>query len=94
MRNLLTRRASGYAQAEVDAWFADALATGRGHYADPAARQAAATEQQLQNIAAEGFQALAVRSAPAEVSRSLRPRHAGGQSPLRSRAEVSRSSSP
>ncbi|MFE5038658.1 hypothetical protein [Streptomyces sp. NPDC056683] len=53
MRNLLTRRASGYAQAEVDAWFADALA--------------AATEQQLQNIAAEGFQALAVRSAPAEV---------------------------
>ncbi|MEU2624654.1 hypothetical protein ABZ642_42200 [Streptomyces sp. NPDC007157] len=46
MRNLLTRRASGYAQAEVDAWFADALATGRGHYADPAARQAAATEQQ------------------------------------------------
>ncbi|MFE5039035.1 hypothetical protein [Streptomyces sp. NPDC056683] len=74
MRNLLTRRASGYAQAEVDAWFADALATGRGHYADPAARHAAAaTEQELQNIAAEGFQALAVRSAPEEVSRSSSP---------------------
>jgi|GEM_PF-4037247 len=42
VRDLLTRRAGGYVQADVDAWFAHALATGRGHYADPAARQAAA----------------------------------------------------
>lgn len=42
VRDLLTRRAGHYVQADVDAWFAHALATGRGHYADPAARQAAA----------------------------------------------------
>jgi hypothetical protein len=38
VRDLLTRRAGHYVQADVDAWFAHALATGRGHYADPAAR--------------------------------------------------------
>ncbi|MEC3992013.1 hypothetical protein VSR01_00015 [Actinacidiphila sp. DG2A-62] len=42
MRDLLTRRAGHYVQRDLDAWFAHALATGRGHYADPAARQAAA----------------------------------------------------
>ncbi|SEO98574.1 hypothetical protein [Actinacidiphila rubida] len=43
MWDLLTRRAGGYVQADVDAWFAHALAIGRrGHYADPAACQAAA----------------------------------------------------
>jgi hypothetical protein len=42
VRDLLTRRAGHYVQADVDAWFAHALATCRGHYADPAARQAAA----------------------------------------------------
>jgi hypothetical protein len=41
VRDLLTRRAGHYVQTDVDAWFAHALATGRGHYADPAARQAA-----------------------------------------------------
>ncbi|MFF7199132.1 hypothetical protein ACIOC1_33985 [Streptomyces sp. NPDC088197] len=41
VRDLLTRRADHYVQADIDAWFAHALATGRGHYADPAARQAA-----------------------------------------------------
>lgn len=42
MRNVLARRAGGYVQPDADAWFAHALATGRGHYADPAARKAAA----------------------------------------------------
>ncbi|MEC3992028.1 hypothetical protein VSR01_00090 [Actinacidiphila sp. DG2A-62] len=42
VRDLLTRRAGHYVQRDLDAWFAHALATGRGHYADPAARQAAA----------------------------------------------------
>jgi hypothetical protein len=41
VRDLLTRRAGHYVQRDVDAWFAHALATGRGHYADPEARQAA-----------------------------------------------------
>ncbi|MFB7068065.1 hypothetical protein [Streptomyces sp. NPDC056290] len=31
------RRAGGYVQTDVDAWLAQALATGRGHYADSAA---------------------------------------------------------
>ncbi len=39
----LTRRAGGYVQADVDAWLAQALAAHRGHYADPAAREAAAS---------------------------------------------------
>ncbi|MEU5053522.1 hypothetical protein [Streptomyces sp. NPDC021096] len=38
----LTRRAGGYVQADVDAWLAHALAAHRGHYRDPAARDAAA----------------------------------------------------
>ncbi|WP_198545725.1 hypothetical protein [Actinacidiphila yeochonensis] len=42
VRDLLTRRAGHYVQADVDAWFAHALASHRGHYADPAAREAAA----------------------------------------------------
>lgn len=37
----LTRWASLYVQQDVDAWFAVALAAHRGHYADPAAREAA-----------------------------------------------------
>ncbi|MFZ3552467.1 hypothetical protein ACODT3_43995 [Streptomyces sp. 4.24] len=37
----LTRRAGSYTQQDVDTWFAVALATHRGHYADPAAREAA-----------------------------------------------------
>ncbi|MFI0901639.1 hypothetical protein [Streptomyces sp. NPDC020983] len=41
VRDLLTRRAGHYVQAAVDAWFAHALAIGRGPYADPPARQAA-----------------------------------------------------
>ncbi|MGA5499368.1 hypothetical protein ACPCSP_34205 [Streptomyces cinereoruber] len=42
VRDELTRRAGGYVQADVDAWLARALAARRGHYADPAAREAAA----------------------------------------------------
>jgi hypothetical protein len=42
VRDELTRRAGGYIQADVDSWLAHALATHRGHYADPAARQTAA----------------------------------------------------
>ncbi|MEW1865672.1 hypothetical protein AB0399_35760 [Streptomyces sp. NPDC088194] len=42
VRDLLTRHAGGYVQADVDAWLAHALAARRGHYADPAAREAAA----------------------------------------------------
>jgi hypothetical protein len=34
----LTRRASGYVQADVDTWLAHALAEHRGHHRDPAAR--------------------------------------------------------
>ncbi|MCX4482072.1 hypothetical protein OOK44_37480 [Streptomyces cellulosae] len=41
-RDELTRRAGGYVQADVDAWLAHALATHRGHYRDPAAREEAA----------------------------------------------------
>ncbi|MFI8515934.1 hypothetical protein ACIGHB_32925 [Streptomyces sp. NPDC085460] len=41
-RDELTRRAGGYVQADVDAWLARALAAHRGHYRDPAAREAAA----------------------------------------------------
>ncbi|WP_234310627.1 MULTISPECIES: hypothetical protein [unclassified Streptomyces] len=41
-RDELTRRGSGYIPADVDAWLARALATHRGHYRDPAAREAAA----------------------------------------------------
>jgi hypothetical protein len=42
VRDELTRRAGGYVQGDVDAWLAHALAAHRGHYADPAAREAAA----------------------------------------------------
>ncbi|WP_244317761.1 hypothetical protein [Streptomyces chryseus] len=42
VRDELTRRAGGYVQADVDAWLARALAAHLGHYADPAAREAAA----------------------------------------------------
>ncbi|MGW7674263.1 hypothetical protein ACWGJX_45600 [Streptomyces sp. NPDC054775] len=42
VRDELTRRAGGYVQADVDAWLAHALAAHRGHYRDPAAREAAA----------------------------------------------------
>lgn len=42
MRDLLTRRAGHYVQADVDGWFAHALAAHLGHYREPAARQAAA----------------------------------------------------
>ncbi|MFC9178855.1 MULTISPECIES: hypothetical protein [Streptomyces] len=42
VRDELTRRAGGYIQADVDAWLARALAVHRGHYRDPAAREAAA----------------------------------------------------
>lgn len=42
VREELTRRAGWYVQADVDAWLARALATHRGHYADPAARETAA----------------------------------------------------
>ncbi|WP_327419648.1 hypothetical protein [Streptomyces sp. NBC_01233] len=42
VRDELTRRAGGYVQADVDSWLAHALATHRGHYRDPAAREAAA----------------------------------------------------
>ncbi|MEU3407559.1 hypothetical protein ABZ766_26935 [Streptomyces sp. NPDC006670] len=42
VRDELTRRAGGYIQADVDAWLAHALAAHRGHYHDPAAREAAA----------------------------------------------------
>jgi hypothetical protein len=41
-RDELTRRAGGYIQADVDAWLAHALAAHLGHYAAPAAREAAA----------------------------------------------------
>lgn len=41
-RDELTRRAGSYVQPDVDAWLARALAAHRGHYADPAAREAAA----------------------------------------------------
>ncbi|MFD3876086.1 hypothetical protein [Streptomyces sp. NPDC058623] len=37
----LTRWASLYVQQDVDAWFAVALGAHRGHYVDPAAREAA-----------------------------------------------------
>ncbi|MCX4734639.1 hypothetical protein [Streptomyces sp. NBC_01363] len=36
VRDELTRRAGGYAQADVDAWLAHALAAHLGHYRDPA----------------------------------------------------------
>lgn len=42
VRDELTRRAGSYVQADVDGWLARALAARRGHYADPAAREAAA----------------------------------------------------
>ncbi|MEU7596561.1 hypothetical protein AB0B79_26535 [Streptomyces sp. NPDC039022] len=42
VREELTRRASGYVQADVDAWLARALAAHLGHYRTPAAREAAA----------------------------------------------------
>lgn len=42
VREELTRRAGWYVQADVDAWLARALAAHRGHYAAPAAREAAA----------------------------------------------------
>ncbi|MEU2294042.1 hypothetical protein ACFY9H_31620 [Streptomyces bacillaris] len=42
VREELTRRAGGYVQADVDTWLARALATHRGHYQDPAAREEAA----------------------------------------------------
>ncbi|MFJ4633476.1 hypothetical protein [Streptomyces sp. NPDC088847] len=41
-RNELTWRAGGYVPADVDAWLTHALAAHRGHYRDPAAREAAA----------------------------------------------------
>ncbi|MEU7553166.1 hypothetical protein AB0B01_12590 [Streptomyces sp. NPDC044571] len=41
-RDELTRRARSYAQPDIDAWLARALAAHRGHYADPAARETAA----------------------------------------------------
>jgi hypothetical protein len=41
VRDELSRRAGWYVQTDVDGWLAHALATGRGHYADPAARTAA-----------------------------------------------------
>nr|WP_237308053.1 hypothetical protein [Streptomyces sp. SAT1] len=41
-RDELTRRASGYVQADVDGWLAHALAAHRGHYREPAAREKAA----------------------------------------------------
>lgn len=41
-RDELTRRAGSYVQLDIDAWLARALAAHRGHYADPAAREAAA----------------------------------------------------
>lgn len=43
VRDELTRRAGGYAQADVDGWLAHALAAHLGHYRDPAAREAAAS---------------------------------------------------
>ena len=42
-RDELTRRAGSYVQTDVDAWLAHALAAHLGHYADPAAREAAAS---------------------------------------------------
>ncbi|WP_327330510.1 hypothetical protein OG265_37075 (plasmid) [Streptomyces sp. NBC_01208] len=42
VRDELTRRAGGYVQDDVDDWLAHALAAHRGHYRDPAAREAAA----------------------------------------------------
>lgn len=42
VRDELNRRAGWYVQTDVDGWLAHALATGCGHYADPAAREAAA----------------------------------------------------
>ncbi|MFC7934384.1 hypothetical protein [Streptomyces cinereoruber] len=41
-RDELTRRAGWYVQTDVDTWLAHALATHRGHYADPATRDTAA----------------------------------------------------
>ncbi|NEA15526.1 hypothetical protein G3I29_08260 [Streptomyces halstedii] len=41
VREELTRRAGGCIQADVDTWLARALATHRGHYQDPAAREEA-----------------------------------------------------
>ncbi|MFD3677660.1 hypothetical protein [Streptomyces sp. NPDC058613] len=41
VRDELTRRAGSYVQPDVDAWLARALAAHRGHYAYPAARDAA-----------------------------------------------------
>ncbi|MFD3931767.1 hypothetical protein [Streptomyces sp. NPDC058614] len=42
VRDELTQRAGWYVQADIDTWLAHALAASRGHYADPAARAAAA----------------------------------------------------
>lgn len=42
VRDELARRAGGYIPTDVDAWLAHALAAHRGHYAGPAAREAAA----------------------------------------------------
>ncbi|MCA1224198.1 hypothetical protein [Streptomyces sp. 8L] len=41
VRDELSRRADWYIQPDVDGWLAHALATHTGHYADPAAREAA-----------------------------------------------------
>ncbi|RPK31931.1 hypothetical protein EES37_34410 [Streptomyces sp. ADI91-18] len=49
VRDELTRRAGGYVQADVDSWVAHALAARRGHYRDPAAREAAASMAEVQD---------------------------------------------
>ncbi|MFC8536709.1 hypothetical protein ACFUJY_22615 [Streptomyces sp. NPDC057249] len=43
VRDELTRRVGGYVQGDVDGWLAHALAAHRGHYRDPAPREAAAS---------------------------------------------------
>lgn len=52
VRDLLTRRAGGYVQGDVDTWFAHALAAHLGHYREPAGRAADLLPQQLLTPAA------------------------------------------
>ncbi|MET9800373.1 hypothetical protein [Streptomyces sp. NPDC006368] len=60
VRDELTRRAGSYVRADAEAWLARTLAAHRGHYADPAAREAAAG---LVPAAAPGQLAFAARLA-------------------------------
>ncbi|MFD5098902.1 hypothetical protein [Streptomyces albidochromogenes] len=71
VRDELTRRAGWYVQADVDAWLARALAAYRGHYADPAAREAAAGLLPQPVLAHAALLSVLARLVPAAVPGQL-----------------------